>query len=313
MGAWPGGCWRPYGPSSPFNQPLPANPQLDPNSAAIVAQTLASGPPANLTAGVSGTSADFSHPSYYSQPSDPVYTVHCTASWGRCPIEGMTVRIPSAAQPAAGADGQMAVVDQQDGWEYDFWQVQSKPAGGGQITMAWGGRTALGGNGLGSGATASGFGLQAGIIRAQELAAGEINHALFMVVKCTGGYEWPATGAGAACPSGANPPLTGMRFQLDYTDAQIDAMAVPAWKKAILLALANYGAFVGDTGGTGVNFQFESGSTYTTFGYPDAMVTFAQGAPGVIASGGRYVFNLASGVDWTRLRVIAPCVTEGTC
>ena len=32
------------------------------------------------------------------------------------------------------------------------------------------------------------------------------------------------------------------------SDAQIAALAVPAWKKTILTALAHYGGYVGDTG-----------------------------------------------------------------
>ena len=63
----------------------------------------------------------------------------------------------------------MAVIDQASGWEYDFWQVESKPAGGGTISISWGGRTAIGtadADGLGSNATAAHFGLAAGVIRA---------------------------------------------------------------------------------------------------------------------------------------------------
>ena len=37
LGNWPPACWRPYGPSSPFNTPIHANPRLAPESAAIVA------------------------------------------------------------------------------------------------------------------------------------------------------------------------------------------------------------------------------------------------------------------------------------
>ncbi len=314
-GLWPPGCWRPYGPSSPFNQPLPANPRVYPSSAAVVAQVLSFGPPKDLRAGVADTPNDYYHPSYYSLPADPVFTVSCTAYSRRCPIEGMTVRIPDAARPAAGGDGHMAVIDQLGGWEYDFWQVRSKPHGGGRLDASWGGRTPLDGDGLGSGATAAKFGLQAGIIRAQELEAGRIGHALFMVVPCVAhGFVYPAEAAASACSNTANAAVTGMRFQLDCSDAEIDALPVPPWKKTILRALAHYGAFVGDTGGSSFGFQFESGSTYTSFGLPDEMVKFAQTQTGVThTGGGQYIFNLSGGVDWSRLRVIDPCVTEHTC
>jgi hypothetical protein len=272
------------------------------------------GTPGNLVAGTADTADDFEHPSYYSRPIDPWFTIHCTEPWGTCAVEGMSVQIPDAARPAGGSDAHLAVIDQVHGWEYDFWEVTSKPRGGGTIDIGWGGRTSTAGDGLGSNATAAHFGLQAGIIRAQELEAGQINHALFMTVKCTtGGYVYPAEGGGASCSDRTNAPAGGMRVQLAYSDAEIDALAVPSWKKTILRALARYGAFIGDTGGPGIGLEFESGSTYTSFGYPDEMVKFAQTQPGVSVYNGQYVFNLAGGVDWTRLRIIDPCVTQRTC
>lgn len=314
VGNWPAGCWRPYGSSSPFNQPLPASPRLYSNSAAVVSRTLRFGTPGNMVAGNADTSGDYAHPSYYSRTSDPWFKIHCTEPWGTCPIEGMWVQIPDAARPAGGADGHMAVIDQPDGWEYDFWQVQHKPGGGGEIDISWGGRTSTSGDGLGSNATAAQFGLQAGIIRAQEMEAGKINHALFMTVSCTtGGYVYPARGGGSTCSDTTNAPAGGMRFQLNYSDAEIAALNVPQWKKTILTALAHYGAYIGDTGGSGIGFEFESGSTYTSFGYQDEMVKFAQSQSGVAYYNGLYVFHVADGVDWTRFRVIDPCVSQGTC
>ncbi|HYV14547.1 MAG TPA: hypothetical protein VE972_00825, partial [Conexibacter sp.] len=89
-------------------------------------------------------------------------------------------------------------------------------------------------------------------------------------------------------------------------DAQIAALNVPAWKKTILTALAHYGGYVGDTGGPGFGLQFESSATYTVFGLADPLVAFAQ-QNGISSSGGIYVFDVASGVDWARyLRVLTP-------
>jgi hypothetical protein len=115
------------------------------------------------------------------------------------------------------------------------------------------------------------------------------------------------------------PPM-GTRFQLAMTDSQIDALAVPDWKKAILRALKNYGGYLGDsTSSPWTVMSFESGSTYTSFGYEDPMVTFAKthGLPSYYDSSvGRtiYYYDLRSAVDWSRyLRVVDPCVTQGTC
>jgi hypothetical protein len=315
VGDWPGPCWRPFSDSSPFNRPMPADPRLTPNSSAIVQRMVSLyGGPAKMTAGDADSPYDYSHPLYYPTSTDPLFTLHCyEASWGTCPIEGHKIRIPDAARPAGGGDAHLAVIDQESGWEYDLYKVRSKPAGGGTLEFRWGGRTRLDRDGLGSNATAAHFALSAGIIRAQELAAGRIEHALFMVVKCTSGRVEPALGGGAQCADGTNAPAGGMRFQLDYSEAEIEALPVPEWKKTILEALRTYGAYIGDTGGAGFNFQFESGSTYTSFGQTDELVDWAKNQRGVAPYKGKYVFDLARDVDWSRMRVVDPCVGMGTC
>lgn len=317
-GNWPAGCWRPYSSSSPFNQEIPANPRLDPLSPQIVARVLGFGSIQHLLAGEADTTADYGHPTYYSALTDPLYRLHCyEASWGTCPIEGELINVPEAARPAAGGDGHMTIVNQTSGVEYDLYKVRSKPSGGGTLEFRWGGSTSITGPGTGSAATASQFGNLAGIIRAQELAAGEIRHAIFMVVKCDSGqYVYPAQKAGRRCSdiglSDTYAPPMGARFQLNMTDAEINALAVPSWKKTILRAMARYGAIMGDTGSGSFAIQAESGSTYTSFGHEDKLVAFARGA-GVPLSNGKYVFNLRDGVNWAqRLRVVYPTLETAT-
>ena len=319
-GNWPGACWRPYSDASPFNQEIPANPRLHPELRPDRREDdeLGQGP-SDITAGVADTGSDWSHPLLNAKPTDPVYTVHCTRSWGACEVEGMQVHIPSAARAAGGGDGHMAVIDAAEGWEYDFWQVVSKPAGGGTVTVNWGGRTRIGtpdADGLGSDATAAHFGLAAGIIRGPEMQAGVIRHAIFMVAKCDSGEKvFPAEGVGSKCSDGAaDAPAEGARLQLALNDGEIQALPVPAWKKTILAAMAHYGLFVGDTGGSPWDIWAESGSSYTSFGAPDPWVSFAKSAGVPESGGGRYYFDVASDVDWaSHLRVIDPCVTEQTC
>ena len=314
----PGSCWRPYADTSPFNHRLPASPRLASNSSAVVSRLNGFGTPQNLLAGPN--SEDWEHPVYYSQPTDPVYTLNCTEPWGTCAVEGMQVRIPAAAKPSNSADAHLTVVDQATGWEYDMWGVTSKPATGGRLDFQWGGRTRIDGDGLGSDATASRFGGLAGIIRAQEMKAGHIPHALFMVVECDNGkFVYPASKNGRSCDKiglpTENAPAMGTRFILDMTDAEIGALSVPAWKKTILRAMAQYGMYVGDTGTGSWGLQFESGATYESFGMEDEMVTFARSAGVPLSSySGDYVFNLRDGVDWqNRLKVVDPCVAQRTC
>jgi hypothetical protein len=314
-GAWPSGCWRPYADSSPFNQPLPDSPRLLSNSGAIVRNVVSAGPADKLTAGNAGSKWDYWHPTYYSKPGDPVFKLHCYEDWGTCPIEGHEIHVPNAARPAAGGDAHMTVVDAASGWEYDLYKVRSKPAGGGTIEFRWGGRTRIDGDGLRSAATVSGFGNLAGVIRAQEMAAGEIRHALFMVIPCSSGQKvFPATGgSGSVCSDRSSAPPMGARFQLDMSEGEISALHVPAWKKTILRAMAEYGMYFGDTGGGSWGLQMESGSTYESFGYEDAMVTFARQA-GVPFRNGKPVFDIDSGIDWqSRLRVVHQCVAQHSC
>jgi hypothetical protein len=329
-GSWPAGCWRPYGEASPFNRQLPASPRLDPDSAAIVSRLVGWGKAQGLIVGQpEGNGEDYGHPSYYASPSDPLYTIHCTKWTSSCPIEGMQVHIPALARPASGTDAHMVVIDQQGGWEYDFWQVHTQPlpASGGAIDISHGGRTRWGtpdATGLGSNATAAAFGLQAGVIRAEEwegaaAGGGAIDHALFMSVRCTAGYAvYPAAPgtSGLACSSTADAPPIGAHFYLDMSAAQIDALAVPGWKKPILKAMARYGLFVGDTfGGSSNSFGLsaESDVQYRSFGLAGRYAALGE-KWGVGTWNGAYVFDIASGVDWGRyLKVVDPCVAEGSC
>ena len=317
VGQWPTDCWRPYADSSPFNRPLDASPRVVPNSVAIIDRLLSMGPIAAPVAGVADTAFDWYHPLYYSRPTDPVYTVHCTEAWGRCELEGMQIRIPGQARAAGGSDGHLGVIDQVTGWEYDFWQVHSKPADGGVLTTSWGGRTSITGDGLGSGATASNFGLAAGVIRAAELEAGHIDHALSILVGCTSDtFVYPAEKTAHVCADPTNAPATGQHLWLDMTPATINDLPVPEWKKTVLRALSVYGAYIGDTGGNvSIGFQIESGSSFTSFGVADPMVDFARRQPdGVFHDNGTWTFDMASDVDWAgRLRVVDPCVAAGKC
>jgi hypothetical protein len=316
----PPGCWRPYSDQSPFNRPLPVHPKLSTHSSAIVARLIGFGRALNLLAGTAGRGElDGGRPIYFSSPSDPRYTLHCTEHWGHCPLEGVKVSVPAAAQPAGGSDAHLTVIDQHSAWEYDLWGVRSKPPRGGKLVFRWGGKTPVSGAGLGSAAVAARYGTAAGVLRAEELGSGEIRHALFLAVKCDSGhFVYPARHAGAPCASlglhNGNAPAMGRRFQLAMSPAQIAALPVPAWKKTILRAMARYGMFVGDTGGRWGLGQ-ESGVVYTSFGQPDQWVTLARRWQVPYYSPDHdYVFDLNDGVDWARyLRVVAPCVSHGTC
>jgi hypothetical protein len=271
----------------------------------------------HLLAGQAGTSADFGRPTYHADSDDPLFTLRCRAE--PCELEGMRIRIPDRARPAAGSDGHMTVIDRPSGWEYDLWRVTDKPSGGGDLQLARGGRTRLGGSGLGSAAVAARWGNLAGIVRAEELARGEIDHALLLVVRCDSGeHVYPAAGSGRSCSDvgldeGDAPPM-GARLALDMSDSEIDALGVPRWKRAILRAMAHYGMYVGDTGGAW-SIKEESGATYTSLGQEDRWVALAKrvGVP-YFEPDRTWTFDIRSDVDWAeRLRVIDPCEARSDC
>jgi hypothetical protein len=111
--------------------------------------------------------------------------------------------------------------------------------------------------------------------------------------------------------SNTDAPAMGQHLYLDMTDAEIAALSKPEWQKTILRALAHYGAYVGDTGGGGWGFMFESGSSFTSFGLPDPWVALGDSF-GVVKwlnpDSGRTlrVWDLQNAVNWAQeLKVAA--------
>jgi hypothetical protein len=318
---------RPYRSSSPFNTPLPANPKLIANSDAIVRRFLAFNQIKPLWIGTADTDDDYGRPVYYAAPGDPVYRLRCKGRYCPMRIEGARIRLPRGARPAAGGDGHMAII-QPNGTEYDLYEVSTPiPKAGGVVVSNGGGRTRVNGSGIRvpNGATAAKFGLLAGVIRAREMQAGVINHALVFGTRCVADtYVYPAAGRARTCTSmgdsGLNAPPTGARFQLAMSAGEIDALAVPAWKKAILRALATHGMYLGDTGGGFLGLESETMYSSLRVRNPWPAIARALRPQGGISTwissrdGHRdYTFDIASGVPWERLRVIDPCVTRLTC
>ena len=313
----PDGDWRPYSDASPFNQPV-AGARVAANSDAMVSEVLSRGPSDSLIT-VDGTgdsrSSDYSRPLYWSSASDPVYTVKCTQYGGQCPISGLQVRIPAKARWAGGTDGHLTVVDPTVNTEWSFYAVESKPEGGGELRVGWGRKCQLDGPGTKCGGGAAEFGGLAGRIRWEEFALAVqrrsgLRHALFMTVKCSrpGTFVYPATKeeAKGGCDS-PNAPEMGRRFFLDMSQAEIDALPIPEWRKVVARTLATYGAYVGDQGGTSFGFQFESGQSWLSMGLANPFADFAKAnTAGIAPMSGVYYYKLRDGIPWNRLRALDP-------
>jgi hypothetical protein len=315
---YPPACWRPFNNTSPFNQLIPANAKVDPRSAVMVSRILAAGQVNDGRAGIADTSTDFYKTIYFARFDDPVFTIEGGSTVAPYEVDGERVRMPIEARPAGGSDRHLTIV--YNGYEYGFWDAHVNLLTR-TIRISAGRKIPLHGDGLSAAGTAARFGNLAGRIRMQELRAGVINHALFMASNSiASSYVYPAQKSDGNNDAGAGYPPMGTRFQLAMTDAQIDALDVPPWKRAVLRALKNYGGYMGDsTSAAWTALSFESGSDYTSFGFIDPFAVYAKthGLPSYYDSSiGRtvYRFDLHSDVDWARyLRVIDPCVAERTC
>jgi hypothetical protein len=230
----------------------------------------------------------------------------------------MEVVEPAGFYSAGGTDhrGQPAgAVD-----EVDFYSVSnSNPlSGGGTITSQYDGGLDFNGSGCCGYSSAMNQGLAGLMIRAQDLRSGVINHALGGSFVCSGGATetvvtpWPLpTGTGGACGAGGDGPPVGGRFQLKMDDSTIAALNIPAWQKTIYYALAHYGLYVTDTGGSPMDPEFEPAADYTPFGNTSntLMSYFASTPGGQHTDPYTYTLNL----PWTDFQIVDPCYANKTC
>jgi len=314
---WPTN-FRPYS-QYPWNNPLPANPQNVNAAETSSVKAYSTGTYSPYYA--ADTQDDFSHPVYLASSSDPVVNTACGSYQYGCNAGvPATFHVPAKARPSGSGDAHMGII-QPDGTELDFWGVnqigsdwhtgQTVGAGIASVSSIMGT-----GSPLGQSAT-NGAALAAGLIRFSELNAGAINHALFLVVPCSSGVEYPGTSGAAGCAGGI--PM-GAHIHLACDHACIDALgAAPAYLRPVLYALHDYGGYALDNGCHGSTpgypcFRFESPTQYRSFGgtYPGDAFAAAHGW----TNGGQSIVA-PDGVNWDALRpyieVLSTCYALGTC
>ncbi|HEU5101472.1 MAG TPA: hypothetical protein VFU22_20760 [Roseiflexaceae bacterium] len=117
-------------------------------------------------------------------------------------------------------------------------------------------------------ADAAGLPILPGLVRRDEVLAGEINHALrFTAARTRGSYIWPARHE-ASSITDLNVPPMGQRFRLK---ASFDISSYPAYAQVILRALKKYGMILADNGSN----WYVSGTTDTSWD-DDALNTLKQ-------------------------------------
>jgi hypothetical protein len=283
--------------------------------------------------------SDWAHPIFWSSPTDPKLTINCIRY--SCPdLQGRVLPVPAAARPADGGDGHFGLILRDPSKPYqlfvvDLWEAHNKPTTDGATwDVGSGGVSRIDGSGTNididaawnvvgsvgqSEATAARFSVLAGMMRPPHISAGRIPHALFMGVNCDSGtYVYPAQKTGRSCSaigqSNTNAPPMGARIWLDMSFSEIDALSVKPTLKTIMKALREFGALVGDTGGGGYGFSFESPETYHSYGLQSPLLNIAQ-VEGWPLYNGEYVLRLSEVPDavWARVRVVDPCVSRGIC
>ncbi len=164
--------------------------------------------------------------------------------------------IPPNALIENGEDHHVFVIDKERCMLVELWEGQRVSA------TAWkagsGIKMDLTGNGLRAdgktSADAAGLPIVPGIVRYDEVAAGEIRHALrFTVPKTQQAHIWPARHDASKITDPKYPPM-GVRFRLR---ADYDISGFSKTNQVILTALKRYGMFLADNGGA----WFVSGET----------------------------------------------------
>ncbi|MDQ3955221.1 MAG: fibronectin type III domain-containing protein [Actinomycetota bacterium] len=228
-----------------------------------------------------GVPIAFAHPLFSRE-----YEIGCTRY--DCETD-VRFRIPRYAALTEGSDSRLSVINPAEDLELDMWaaefdaQEQAWRAGSRYVTST----SPLTGQGAVcdpgehcNSAVAAGFSALGGVIRPEEVAQGQINHALALTTPLTrrNFIACPAThtdGNTRWRPSAGTYPIPqGARLQLD---PEFDIPeSWPSWRREIAEALQIYGALVVDTGGS---LAIKGEATSVTRGYDSwGLVGLPEGA-----------------------------------
>jgi RTX calcium-binding nonapeptide repeat (4 copies) len=242
---------RPYSDTSPWNTPIGPNPEVDPDSNAIIAHSIAPfGGRANLS-----TTAKWGLGLAYADPSSKLHRIGCDLYGCNVSVSG---RIPAYARPNTGSDGKLTVVEPTSGAELDMWRgVYHSDTE--SWSASWRGVTDVNGWGFYcmpgehcAGPNAAGNTGLSGVVRPEEIAQGHIDHALQM--SGMAGYTrynfiaCPATHWDGRSTHPYSIP-EGARVQLDPA-FDVGAQPWAEWKKVVASALQQFGAIIDDSGGS---------------------------------------------------------------
>ena len=195
------------------------------------------------------------HPDFGSDPSYGIPYVVVPGSQPKVPMkfdyapesDPGPYPIPPNPPIEQGSDAHVLVVDKDNCLLYETFDT--KPDGAGGFAAGSGALFDLKSNKLRpdgwTSADAAGLPIFPGLARLEEIATGEIKHALrFTAAKTQNSFVHPAT-HGASSDTSADAPPMGLRVRLK---ASYDLSAVTGQSKVILTALKKYGMFLADNG-----------------------------------------------------------------
>lgn len=275
-------------------------------------------------------------PIYLSKSTDPMVTVSCTFYGGNCNAKGLRIHnnpanyIQWINSIQNEEDHHLLLVDQNSSEgpvELDCWQAGPRSATstlvGTNLQCGWAGKYQLGGSGLHGklsnqsdpGSEGLHFGPAAAsyMVTGTEILNGHIDHALALNVSCLNNPSvYPAdtqNGTDTSCDGSTSPPHYGNAIHLNWSAAQIAGSAYSAPCKTILAALADYGAYMSDTGDAGVVIDVEAERAYTSVGAVDPYPAIeAQLNAAGDANGGKWnsCFNRLKSSDFEMLQLAQP-------
>lgn len=206
--------------------------------------------------------------------SDPMVTLTAVRN-----KKTYTIRIPANTVATAGTDRHVTVIQPDGVTAYDMYkltQVSSTKWSAEYVIVK-----DLRGNGIESGVRASGLPAFAGLIRAHELAASNIPHALAIGVPGTAlksGPRWPATRQDSDAATSYTGSLPMGSLAAIPGNVDINSLGLTSAEgRALARALQNYGAYVVDRSGMASLYcELSCDSTATSRMAADWRILYSQ-------------------------------------
>jgi hypothetical protein len=262
------GTWRPFATDAPWNMPIPDNAKVHPESDKIIYKI-------TDTTKFMRLAGEYNPPVWVvnakNMPQQQVYSKKIFDAWdqNRDQWSDITIPIDQSMWAEPTSDGHMIIIDPfaMTAWEMSRFKWEAKADGKVIPTCTTFNVWDLKGKGYADltgkrwqlrGGRGSGFPIIAGMVRLEEVAAGEIRHALVFTFpenrQSADGkniFIYPPAVRSDGKHKGREFPIEGMRLQLDpkLTEADFDAWRLTKEAKVVAKALQKYGMFLGDNGG----------------------------------------------------------------